>query len=157
MLNTSVKFNVLCDRGRPGEEMDCCLSSPVWFIMLIIIEWLYMRMIMNAFNTMPHFMYMHVWGVSLVPPPPPPHTHTHTHKRTNEEELWITRLKTKSEVIGLHATEVQKIKTKTNNNTPPPPPKKKEHTHTKKEEEEKEKRLLLFFFKDKAVDNFRVC
>ena len=25
--------------------------------------------------------------------PPPPHTHTHTHKRTNEEDLWITREK----------------------------------------------------------------
>ena len=42
-------------------------------------------MIMNALNTMPQFMYMYVWGVSLVPPSP----NTHTHKRTNEEDLWI--------------------------------------------------------------------
>ena len=48
---------------------------------------------------------------------------THTHKRTNEEDLWLTRLKTKSEVLVLHATEVQKTKNKpaTTKSSPPPP------------------------------------
>ena len=48
-------------------------------------------MIMNDLDTM--LGYMYVWGVSLVPPSPAP---THTHKRTSEEDLWLTRLKTKS-------------------------------------------------------------
>ena len=52
-------------------------------------------MIMNALNTLPHFMYMYVWGVSLVTPLPPPRhplspLPTLTHKWTNEEDLWLT-------------------------------------------------------------------
>ena len=77
-------------------------------------------------------------------PPPPPHPHsphtpyTYTHKRTNEEGLWITRFKKKkkeeeekreeikkkkkSEVIGLHATEVQIKKERKKKKSNPPPP-----------------------------------
>ena len=44
-------------------------------------------MIMNALNTMPQFMYMYVWGVSLVPPSPNTHTHTNEPmKKTYESE-----------------------------------------------------------------------
>ena len=70
-------------------------------------------MIINAgqfmiMNTMPHLIC--TYGESAWSPPPPPHTHTH--KGTNEEDLLITRIKTKSEFIGLHATEVKKKKLK---------------------------------------------
>ena len=42
-------------------------------------------MVMNSLNTLPHFMYMYVWGVSLVTPPlpPPPALHP-THTLINE-------------------------------------------------------------------------
>ena len=76
MLNTSV--NVLRDRGRLGEETDCC-PLPLCFITLIIIA--------NAYDY-ECSQHMYVWGVCLVPlPAPPPHPTLHaplTHTLTKE-------------------------------------------------------------------------
>ena len=55
-------------------------------------------MIINALMT--HFMYMYVWGVSLVPQhPPPPTPHPHTHTLTNEpmKKTYESREKKKNE------------------------------------------------------------
>ena len=81
-----------------------------------------MRVIMSALNTMPNFIYVCMGsqlGTPLTPPPPPPTDPTHTHKRANDsgDNIYIKgrrereeRLKKRkeSEVIGLHATELQK-------------------------------------------------
>ena len=81
-------------------------------------------MIMNAGqflinDTMrPRFICTYGESAWLLPHP----RDTHTHKRTIEEDLWLTRLKTKSEVIGLHATDVQKQKQQQQNPPPHPTP-----------------------------------
>ena len=92
------------------------------------------------------YVYVRMGSEPGIPPPPHTHTHTHTHKRTNEEDLWITTREKKkkkkkksrkgdnktSEIIGLHATEVQQKKKKRNSvPTPPPPKKDKRKTHPK--------------------------
>ena len=128
-----------------------------------------MRMIINALNTTPHFTCTYGESAWYPPPPSPPTPHKHTQKRTNEENPWITtrggkkekqgetkrgdlKRKEKSEVVGLHATVVQRKKTQSlhppptlppKSHLPPPPPHNKIKIKIKNKREGKGLRLSV--------------